>query len=192
MERDVKHNLNNVFSTIITYADLLMQDLDPESAQHKFAKAIFQSGVQAMEAINAEPARLTTSAFLADPATRSQKQLLIVDDQPDILAAMQIVLEQSGYKAGICTSAAEMDAALQGGEMVYDLVILDESMPKEQGHEIALRLGRDYPDLPVIMVTGHRKEDILLLTAGISCIRDIVEKSDMITELVTAADRVLL
>lgn len=192
MERDVKHNLNNVFSTIITYADLLMQDLDPESAQHKFAKAIFQSGVQAMEAINAEPARLTTSAFLADPATRSQKQLLIVDDQPDILAAMQIILEQSGYRAGICTSAAEMDAALQGGEMVYDLVILDESMPKEQGHEIALRLSRDYPDLPVIMVTGHRKEDILLLTSGISCIRDIVEKSDMITELVTAADRVLL
>lgn len=192
MEHDVKHNLNNVFSTIITYADLLMQDLDPESAQHKFAKAIFQSGVQAMEAINAEPVRLTTSAFLADPATRSQKQLLIVDDQPDILAAMQIVLEQSGYKAGICTSAAEMDAALQGGEMVYDLVILDESMPKEQGHEIALRLSRDYPALPVIMVTGHRKEDILLLTAGISCIRDIVEKSDMITELVTAADRVLL
>lgn len=191
MENEVRHDLNNFLSTIITYADLLMQDLEPDSAQYKFARTIFQSGVQAMENINGKRVNTRQPEHMDGPAMRSTKQLLIVDDQPDILAAMQIILKQCGYRAEICGNVGELNMELQGRAPEYDLVILDESMPGEQGHEVASRIEQDYPGLPVLLVTGYKKGDLLPLTGNIPCIRDIVEKSAMVTQLVDTVDRIL-
>lgn len=190
MERDVRHDLNNILSTIITYADLLVQDLDPESAEYKFAQAIFQSGVQAMEQVNGKSVDLEQPEHAVDSTRRSEKHLLLVDDQMDMLTAMQIILEQSGYRVDTCGSADELTALLRQ-KRGYDLVVLDESMPEEQGHEIAARLDREYPGLPVLLVTGYNKEEVLPRISGISCVRGIAEKSTMVTQLAGTVDRIL-
>ncbi len=192
MERDVRHDLNNFLSAIVTYAELLMQGLNPESPEYKFSKAILESGMMAIDRINDPVSGHDRERPQAgNNEARSRKHLLVVDDQPDILATMQAVLEQGGYAVRTCGSADALQTILRAGAN-YDLVILDESMPDVHGHEIAAGLDRDYPGLPILIVTGHKKDDILSVTENIPCVRGIVEKTAMIAQLVGAVDKIVL
>lgn len=192
MERELRHDLNNFLSAIVTYAELLMQDLNPESPEYKFSKAILESCLQAMDRINDHVSGHDREGPQAgNNGARSRKHLLVVDDQPDILATMQVILEQGGYAVKTCGNADALQAILRAGAD-YDLVVLDESMPDIRGHEIAAGLDRDYPGLPVLIVTGYKKDDILSVTENIPCVRGIVEKTAMIAQLVGAVDKIVL
>ena len=52
--------------------------------------------------------------------------------------------------------AFDVDAALQKMKLRnYDLVLLDLRMPKRSGMEVLKSIRTQWPDIPVIMVTGH-------------------------------------
>jgi DNA-binding NtrC family response regulator len=52
--------------------------------------------------------------------------------------------------------AFDVDAALQKMKLhQYDLVLLDLKMPKRSGMEVLRSIRTRWPNLPVIMVTGH-------------------------------------
>jgi CheY-like chemotaxis protein len=82
------------------------------------------------------------------------KQILIVDDEPDIVTFLSAVLEENGY-----TSISAKDGA-EGLEVLRKekpaLVLLDLMMPKKSGITMFQELRKD-PDLshiPVVVVTG--------------------------------------
>ena len=81
--------------------------------------------------------------------------ILLVDDEPEILAALSIVLEWRGYQVH---RSGDAKAALeQAGKGLPDLIVTDRNMPVMDGVQFCRQL-KLYPALaaiPVIMVSAH-------------------------------------
>jgi two-component system, OmpR family, response regulator len=84
--------------------------------------------------------------LLSDPA-----RLVVVDDEPEIRAMVADYLGSNGYAVRRCANAGELDLVLASGPA--DLVVLDVSMPGEDGISIARRLRAAGPT-SIIMLTG--------------------------------------
>ncbi len=97
----------------------------------------------------AEPAQPRLAAGPRAPACR----VLVVDDDPLVLAGTAMMLEDLGHRAVAAASAAEA-LALLAAQPGFDLVLTDFAMPGMTGLELAEQLRRDRPGLPVALVTG--------------------------------------
>ena len=78
--------------------------------------------------------------------------LLVVDDEPAIRQLVKQVLERGGHRVTECSDGEEAGGELERG--AFDLVISDLSMPKMTGRELAQRLARDRPELPIVLMGG--------------------------------------
>lgn len=77
------------------------------------------------------------------------KKILIADDEPNIVTALEFLLQRNGYEVLI---ARDGDAALKAieGERP-DLVLLDIMMPVRSGYEVCKRI-REHPEWAAIKV----------------------------------------
>jgi two-component system, OmpR family, response regulator len=91
-----------------------------------------------------------STARVSNPAAGAPR-LLVVDDEPEIRDVVADCLRRVGYKVEPCGSGVELDAALAIGPA--DLVVLDVSMPQEDGLSIARRL-RASGRTPILMLTS--------------------------------------
>lgn len=84
----------------------------------------------------------------------SLKKILIVDDEPDVVAYLTTILESNGYKP---YSAANIKSAMQLTKEIYpDLICLDIVMPNETGISFYVKLQQDkkLKNIPVIIISG--------------------------------------
>ncbi len=87
------------------------------------------------------------------------KKILMIDDDPDFVDAVKMVLEKAGYVVEAAFSPQDGYRALEAN--VYDLVILDCMMGRgAEGIIMArkLRKKKELGDLPVLMITGIRDQ----------------------------------
>jgi CheY-like chemotaxis protein len=83
--------------------------------------------------------------------------ILLVDDDQDIIEMNKTALEKHGHQISSAYSAEE--ARKLAKENPPDLAVLDVMMEdKTAGFELARRLHELLPKLPMIMLTGIRKE----------------------------------
>lgn len=81
------------------------------------------------------------------------KQILLVDDDPDILDQVTIILQGDGFDVLTAGSEAEAEEALLSGKP--DLAILDLMMEnKDSGFVLCHQIKKLYPELPVILLTA--------------------------------------
>lgn len=88
-----------------------------------------------------------------------KKRILIVDDDPDICAAMQLVLTSHGYE--VTTANSSETAFKKIEETPPDLIIMDVMMgTMDEGFQATYRLKADSAlhKIPILMVTGVSKE----------------------------------
>ncbi len=79
--------------------------------------------------------------------------ICIVDDEPSILNTLSSILEDEGYQVTIAKTGGE---ALKVIPMdPPDVVILDIWMPEFDGLEVLKRVREQFPNMPVIMMSGH-------------------------------------
>jgi DNA-binding NtrC family response regulator len=79
--------------------------------------------------------------------------VLVVDDEPIVCHSVRRILSKQSCAV---EEAFDVDAALQKMRLRdYDLVILDLKMPKRSGMEVLKSIRKQWPELPVVMVTGH-------------------------------------
>jgi len=71
------------------------------------------------------------------------KKVLIVDDEPNIVTALDYLLQRSGYEVRIASNGAEALRELQA--FAPDLVLLDVMMPQKSGYDVCQRI-RERPD----------------------------------------------
>lgn len=85
-------------------------------------------------------------------------QILIVDDEPHICEALQDSLQADGYDVTVAhdgqTAIALIALEAQRGPITG--VILDMEMPIVHGIEVLRRVRRQYPDLPILMISANR------------------------------------
>jgi len=82
------------------------------------------------------------------------KKVLIADDEPDVHAFVQAVLEPDGHQV---LTAMDGQAALKTAYAERpDLIILDVEMPKKSGFDVfeELRRHEATKSIPIIMLTG--------------------------------------
>jgi DNA-binding NtrC family response regulator len=81
-------------------------------------------------------------------------ELLLVDDDARFRAATAEVLGEAGHSVRLAASAAEADATLERDGLPA-VVVLDLGLPGEDGLSFLGRIRKRWPDLPVIVITGH-------------------------------------
>lgn len=88
--------------------------------------------------------------------------VLVADDDPDIRELVALRLARAGYR--VETARDGLEAFDRGVELVPDLVVLDVSMPGQDGFETSRRLREDprTSHVPVVFLTARtRDEDVL-------------------------------
>ncbi|CAB3776646.1 Alkaline phosphatase synthesis transcriptional regulatory protein PhoP [Paraburkholderia ultramafica] len=78
--------------------------------------------------------------------------ILLVDDEPEILAAWRLILEGAGYEVGCASNGAEAVARI--ASRVPDLIVTDWMMPIMDGAELCCRL-RAMPQLADVPILVH-------------------------------------
>ena len=86
------------------------------------------------------------------------KEILIVEDEPGVVVALQFLLQQQGHKVLV---AERGEDAL---ELMYkhnpDLLLLDIMLPGISGWEVCeiIRLNPDYRDVKIVFLTARGDE----------------------------------
>jgi two-component system phosphate regulon response regulator PhoB len=86
------------------------------------------------------------------------QRILVVEDEPDLLALVRINLEQGGFEVETAENGNDALAALRRAPP--DLMILDLMLPDVPGTEICRRVrgSAEHSELPVIMLTAKADE----------------------------------
>jgi len=89
-----------------------------------------------------------------------QQKILVVEDDPDILDALTMILESQGYQVVTARDGVEGLATLKAENP--DLMILDLLMPKMDGFAVCKELQdprwSKYKDMPILILTSVREE----------------------------------
>ena len=109
----------------------------------------------------------TRSAALDAPVSILKEgdsmKVLLIDDHPPILSALQAVILGLGSHVGVvgvATAKAAREALASDAE--FDLVLLDLQLADEDGFELLVELRAAYPALPVVVVSASdRSTDVL-------------------------------
>ncbi|MDH6425793.1 DNA-binding response OmpR family regulator [Paenibacillus sp. PastH-3] len=85
---------------------------------------------------------------------RSLANILIIDDEPDILALVNNILSKDHHRVTIKTSARHMPL---NEYSTFDLILLDVMMPDIDGFELCTQI-RDIVDCPILFLTAKSME----------------------------------
>ncbi len=79
--------------------------------------------------------------------------ILVVDDEPSIRRTLREILEYEDFDVEEAVDGEEALQKMRAAQ--YDLVMLDVKMPKRDGMEVLEVVGKEMPEVPVIMISGH-------------------------------------
>lgn len=84
----------------------------------------------------------------------SKKYVLIVDDDPDMVETVGMMLESKGFEVGRAYDGIEGEEAIKTRRP--DLLILDVMMPRKDGYTLCSELKKDSQTrgIPVILLTA--------------------------------------
>lgn len=106
--------------------------------------------------------------------------ILCVDDEPNVLKPMEILLQRRGFR--VVTATSGRDAIELFGQIKFDAVVLDYSMPQMSGGEVARVLREENKEVPIILHTGYKDmEDPLL--QNVTCTLPKGSMSFLVTKL---------
>ena len=118
----------------------------------------------------------------------SEKTILWVDDEIDLLSAHVIYLRERGYKVLEATNGD--DAVEMVKNEIIDLVLLDEMMPGRDGLSTLEGIKDINPLLPVIMVTKSEEEHLMDEAIG-KKIDDYLTKPVNLSQILSAIKKIL-
>ena len=139
------------------------------------------------EQSNGGPNRDTANRNAAENAGRKNR-ILIVEDEPAMVAGLRDNFEYEGYEVISAADGAEgLTRALADNP---DLVVLDVMMPRMSGLDVCKQLKTQRPALPIIMLTarGQEIDKVVGLELGAD---DYVTKPFSIRELMARVKAVL-
>jgi two-component system phosphate regulon response regulator PhoB len=95
----------------------------------------------------------------ADPPRAAGERILVVDDEPDIVALVAYHLARAGYR--VSTAGTGLDALRAAKDEAPVLVVLDLMLPGMSGFEVldALRADESTAGVAVLLLTAHKAEE---------------------------------
>ena len=86
------------------------------------------------------------------------KKILVADDEPNIVVALEYLLQRNGYEVHIARNGDEALRLIEAH--VPDLVLLDVMMPLRSGYDICKRI-RERPDwrhVKIVMLSAKGRD----------------------------------
>jgi CheY-like chemotaxis protein len=82
------------------------------------------------------------------------KYILVVDDDPDLVETVAMMLESKGCDVGMAYDGIEGEESIKARRP--DLIILDIMMPRKDGYVLCdeLKANPDTRDIPVVLLTA--------------------------------------
>lgn len=113
------------------------------------------------------------------------KRILVVDDDPDILEFLQVILEEEGYSVTTSNKGEYLEQLHTGG--LPHLILLDVFLSGKDGREIVryLKSQQETKHIPVIMFSAHPSAKYTALEAGAD---DFLEKPFTIDAILAKID----
>jgi signal transduction histidine kinase/ActR/RegA family two-component response regulator len=98
--------------------------------------------------------RTATDAIKTTRPKVASLSILLVEDDPRVQASTRAGLAELGHVVRACASGEEALTILSE-DASFDLVLTDVMMPGMTGPELIAAIGRDYPGIAVLFVTGY-------------------------------------
>jgi len=119
-----------------------------------------------------------------------KRKVVIADDEPNIVTALEFLLQRAGYDVRCAANGEEALALVES--YAPDLVLIDIMMPGKSGYEVCQKM-RERPEwrqIKIVMVTAKGRE--AEVSKGLSLGADLyVTKPFSTQELIAAIDRLL-
>ena len=113
-------------------------------------------------------------------------QVLVVDDEKVVRDGCRRVLTGKGYEIATAENGQRALEILAAREM--DILLLDLKMPVMSGEEVLEKTRENYPDIPVIVITGHGTVD-----TAVECMKkgayDFITKPFQIEQFLITVER---
>jgi signal transduction histidine kinase len=98
-------------------------------------------------------------AEVAAPS-RFSGRVLVVDDEPLILDSTAALLTTLGFRTDTAFDGQDAVEKFEADPDGFDLVFMDLTMPRMNGHEAFSRMRALRPKLPIILCSGYSEQDI--------------------------------
>lgn len=85
----------------------------------------------------------------------SGKQVLVVEDEPRVLALTARMLRGAGFDVLEATEGEAALKLLEQRQLTVDVLVTDVVMPRLSGIELAQRARQNRPLLPVVLCSGY-------------------------------------
>jgi two-component system, cell cycle response regulator CpdR len=117
-------------------------------------------------------------------------RILLAEDDMSVREFARRALESDGHVVTLAHDGGEAAQALGQSGMHFDLLLADVKMPVMDGIALALKVSRDRPDLPILLMTGFA--DQRERADGLeTLVRDVLAKPFTLDELLAAVGRAL-
>ncbi len=114
--------------------------------------------------------------------------VLIIDDEPGIRTVLTDILEDEHYTVLSAGDGFEGLNILK--EMTVDMVFLDIWLPNMGGIDVLKKIKEEYPDLEVVVISGHANIDIAVKAVKLGAF-DFLEKPLSLEKIVTVTANAL-
>jgi DNA-binding NtrC family response regulator len=115
-------------------------------------------------------------------------QVLVVDDEPSILATLKAALTLEGYAVDVAGGVGVANERIH--KRSYDLILLDVALPDGDGVELLSKLKGAGNEAAVIMMSGHATVDAAVRATKLGAL-DFLEKPLSTDRLLLVLDNAL-
>lgn len=109
-------------------------------------------------------------------------RILIAEDEEPVRALITRALAEEGHFVVACADGAEALDMLQSEGGAFDLLLSDIKMPAMDGIALTLAVARDFPRVPILLMTGYADQRERL-TGLEALICDVVAKPFAVAEI---------
>lgn len=97
-------------------------------------------------------AQVRYTTFLQRTKEKNRMHLLVIDDNKELVYALQILLKASGYHVNVAHNSQEARHAIEIKK--YDLIVLDWMLPDGNGIDLLLQLRREHLTTPILFFSS--------------------------------------
>jgi CheY-like chemotaxis protein len=134
------------------------------------------------------------SASNSNPTPQRSGRILVVDDEPHVLAVAKAILDSHGFDVSVTDSGSHALAMLRDAaehNNGFALMVLDLTMPGGlSGFEVMEAIQQADPHIPVVACSGYFQEDARGLCQAIG-FAEVLQKPYTLDHLVNTVRRCL-
>jgi two-component system, NtrC family, response regulator PilR len=122
-------------------------------------------------------------------ALLSMTAILVIDDEPSVADALEIILKDSGYEVAVALNGR--DGIKRANESRFDVVITDLRLPDMSGLDVLGHMISEDPDSIVIIISAHSTPEVVAESIRLGAL-DVLPKPFYPSEVLGLIDQGLL